>query len=338
MANETKYPALLSCERKLSPSDGLFFACKWENRADGTCVKLEIKEKSIRSTISNPVDLSAADSLKKITNPNLQRIDFCMLPNDMDTLRMDFTLKFFSGVTELSSCNSPEFAAHYADWVRIVLDDGTTVQELALRYAQNIADGRFFWRNRVGADALEIIVTTGDATYIFNGYDYSLKNFAEAKRTDNLCALAKRIEETLASPEPKHLILDVKAYAKIGEGQEVFPSQEMVHDVTVGREKDGKKSRFLYSTFGQAAMHSQKIGNAIRTIDTWYRDGEESLPIAAECYGAVTTKAIAYRNSRNDFYTLFKRALVTGKALSPTETMYVLSILLRGGVFGAKEG
>jgi len=40
-----------------------------------------------------------------------------------------------------------------------------------------------------------------------------------------------------------------------------------------------------------AAMHSQKIGNAIRTIDTWYPDFCDSNtgPIDIETYGAVSS-------------------------------------------------
>ena len=43
-------------------------------------------------------------------------------------------------------------------------------------------------------------------------------------------------------------------------------------------------------------MHSQKIGNAIRTIDTWYPDAE--FPIAIEPYGAVTTMGRAFRQPK----------------------------------------
>lgn len=44
-------------------------------------------------------------------------------------------------------------------------------------------------------------------------------------------------------------------------------------------------------------MHSQKVGNAIRTIDTWYAE-EVAFPIAAEPYGAVTTLGTAFRQPK----------------------------------------
>ncbi len=60
-----------------------------------------------------------------------------------------------------------------------------------------------------------------------------------------------------------------------------------------------KKSKILYHVNDVAAMHSQKIGNAIRTIDTWYPDFEKhKKPIAIDPYGAVTNLGRAYRQPK----------------------------------------
>ena len=61
------------------------------------------------------------------------------------------------------------------------------------------------------------------------------------------------------------LLLEIEAYAKVGNAQEVYPSEELVLD-----KGKGDKSKILYSVNDTAAMHSQKIGNALRTIDTSY--------------------------------------------------------------------
>lgn len=338
MANEKiTYPKLLACERKIAPSDGIFYGCDWENRYDpAKRVPLTIEEKSVRGTISNQLDFKKDKAEEKLAHTNLQCIDYCMLPSDADTLMEEFTVKFLSGVSALSSCNSATFNDGYIAWTNNVLEDGVTVQELALRYAQNIANARFLWRNRVGADDIEVLVTVdGNKKFTFHSLEYSIRSFASKELSDDILELAGLISETLASKEPKHLILTVQAFSKLGYGQEIFPSQEMVRDTNASRKKgEEKKSRFLYSTFGQAAMHSQKIGNALRTIDTWYNEGEESLPIAVECYGAVTAKSVAYRMGNNNFYALFKDAIVKGKELSQKDKMYVLAVLLRGGVFG----
>jgi CRISPR-associated protein Csy3 len=48
-------------------------------------------------------------------------------------------------------------------------------------------------------------------------------------------------------------------------------------------------------------MHSQKVGNAIRTIDTWYPGYENhQRPIAIDPYGAVTNLGRAYRQPKQN--------------------------------------
>lgn len=97
------------------------------------------------------------------------------------------------------------------------------------------------------------------------------------------------------------------------------------------------KSRFLYSVSGIAAMHSQKIGNALRTIDTWYPNAEE--PIAVEPYGSVTSKGVAFRKpmDKTDFYTLFDNWILKNNEPQIEQKNYILAMLIRGGVFGAAK-
>ena len=92
-----------------------------------------------------------------------------------------------------------------------------------------------------------------------------------------------------------------------------------------------------------AAMHSQKIGNALRTIDTWYPefiDPEISAgPIAIEPYGAVTNLGKAYRTPKDkqDFYTFFDNFARGGKLNRVEDEHYVMAVLVRGGVFGESD-
>ena len=124
------------------------------------------------------------------------------------------------------------------------------------------------------------------------------------------------------------VILYITAEIKMGYAQEVYPSQELVLDT-------GKtKSKELYKKNDIAAMHSQKISNAIRTIDTWYPDAQ--FPIAAEPYGAVTTLGTAFRQpkQKQDFYSLFDDWVLRDQAPELEQQHYVMSVLIRGGVFG----
>jgi CRISPR-associated protein Csy3 len=132
------------------------------------------------------------------------------------------------------------------------------------------------------------------------------------------------------------VLLKVSAYAQLGSGQRVWPSQEMVLN-----SPKGEKSRHLFyiqqDSKRLAAMHCEKIGNALRTIDDWYADYEKTqTPIAIEAYGSVTQKGVAYRSNKTDFKTLLLKWL-NGKEVEIEEKHFVVAMLIRGGVFGEGE-
>jgi len=87
---------------------------------------------------------------------------------------------------------------------------------------------------------------------------------------------------------------------------------------------------------GIAGIHSQKLGNALRTIDTWYEGVAELGPIAVEPYGSVTTQGKAYRQpqKKEDFYSLLDNWLIKDKPPAPEQQHFVMATLIRGGVFG----
>jgi CRISPR-associated protein Csy3 len=127
----------------------------------------------------------------------------------------------------------------------------------------------------------------------------------------------------------------VNAFVRVGAGQEVYPSQELILD-----KGNSKKSKTLYDVQGVAGIHSQKLGNALRTIDTWYPDAGEGLgPIAVEPYGSVTSQGRAYRQPKQkvDFYTLLDRWLLKDETPALEQQHYVMANLIRGGVFGDAE-
>ena len=85
--------------------------------------------------------------MPKVENPNLQTVDACALATDEDTLKLSFTLKVLSGVEKPSACNNAEFNNVYREIVQKYIKE-KGFQELAKRYAINIANGRYLWRNR----------------------------------------------------------------------------------------------------------------------------------------------------------------------------------------------
>jgi len=333
--------SVLAFEKKLVPSDGFMYGTIWSKRSEvETAAPLKLQGKSVRGTISNRLKAAIKnDPLKlnaEVEKPNLQRVDSCALGTDQDTLKLHFTLKVLSGVEQPSACNNKEFNETYTQAAKQYIEaEGFT--ELAKRYAGNIANARFLWRNRVGTENIEVQVKVlnggSDQKWIFDAASLSIRNFDSTNA--DIEALSKEIAKAL-SGETDFLLLEINAYAQIGNAQDVYPSEELVLDKSNSK---GGKSKILYHVNDVAAMHSQKLGNALRTIDTWYPEHDEINvgPIAVEPYGAVTNLGTAYRNpkAKADFFTLFDR-FACGEALDDkNDEHYVMAVLVRGGVFGA---
>ena len=338
MTDKITTASVLAFERKLDPSDAVFHAGRWDDRAQSHAWQpVTVREKSVRGTISNRLKAKDQDPAKldaAIENPNLQTVDVAALPAEADTLKVQFTLRVLGGAGTPSACNSAAYQAKLLATVQgYVQQHG--FGELARRYAANLANGRFLWRNRAGAEQVEVTVEqmqNGQAAHTWSFDALALNTRAvgaintEAKGLDELGqAMAAGLTGS------QHVLLRITAFVRQGAGQEVFPSQELILD------KDSAgKSKTLYHVDGVAAIHSQKIGNAIRTIDTWYEGAEELGPIAVEPYGSVTTQGKAYRQPKQklDFYTLLDNWLLKDQVPPVEQQHFVMAVLIRGGVFG----
>lgn len=340
MAKKDNTASVLAFEKKMVPSDGYMYGTKWDDREQ--CSPLKLKEKSVRGTISNrlkpAIQKDPAKLNKEVEKANLQTVDACALKPDQDTLALRFTLKFLGGIHRPSACNNAAFRQSYAQAAKTYIEK-QGFRELARRYALNIANARFLWRNRIGAESIEVQVTASNAgakqQWNFDAIKYSPRDMNVTN--DEISDLSERIAKALASDDD-FLLLDIICYTKVGTAQEVYPSEELVLD-----KGKGNKSKILYAVDGIAAMHSQKIGNALRTIDTWYPEFNDPIqsigPIAVEPYGAVTNLGKAYRTPKDkqDFYTFFD-SWARGETLNRIEDEnYVMAVLVRGGVFGESD-
>lgn len=332
----SKIPAsVLAFEKKLVPSDGLMYGATWESR-HSQAAPLKLQEKSVRGTISNRLKKSEEGKLDaKIESANLQTVDSCALSPEQDTLKLSFTLKVLSGVENPSACNHEGFNQSYTQAVTEYINTHRFT-EIGNRYAANLANGRFFWRNRVGCEEVEVNINVlnhgSEQQWTFNNFNSLDFNNLPAEVSDLGALIAKAL-----TGENEFLLLEINAFAKVGKSQDVYPSEELVLDKNNSNEK---KSKILYHVNDVAAMHSQKIGNAIRTIDTWYPDFEQQQkPIAIDPYGAVTNLGRAYRQPKQkvDFFSLFDK-FSQGESLNNVEDQhFVMAVLVRGGVFGEKQ-
>lgn len=311
MAKNENIASVLAFEKKLVPSDGYMYGTNWNERAQENA--LELKEKSVRGTISNRLKAAIKGDPAKLNaeveKANLQRVDACSLSPNQDTLKLHFTLKILGGIAQPSACNNALFKQSYSAAVNeYIREEG--FKELSRRYAINIANARFLWRNRIGAENIEVQVKAlnGDSEqfWVFDATEISTRHFD----TDNaqVIDLSNRISTALSS-EDDFLMLEISCYVQVGLAQEVYPSEELVLD-----KGKGEKSKILYDVNNIAAMHSQKIGNALRSVDTWYplfNDKEQTAgPIAIEPYGAVTNLGMAYRTPKDN--KIFTHILING--------------------------
>ncbi|SAK69443.1 CRISPR-associated protein Csy3 [Caballeronia calidae] len=335
MSEKLSTASVLAFERKLDPSDAVFHAGRWEDRANASgWSPIAINDKSVRGTISNRLKTKEQDPAKldaAIENANLQTVDVAALPADADTLRVRFTLRVLSGAGTPSACNSAAYRAR----LRSVVDGYVAKHgfiELANRYAANLANGRFLWRNRIGAEMVSVEVAQQRNGELLprEPFDALSLNLRAMDEFDSkVTELGNLIADGLAGRA--HVLLHVAAYVRLGLGQEVFPSQELILD-----KGNSRKSKTLYQVDKVAAIHSQKIGNAVRTIDTWYEGASELGPIAVEPYGSVTTQGRAYRQPKlkQDFYTLLDDWVLKDKTPPVEQQHFVMAVLIRGGVFG----
>ncbi|OCG61170.1 type I-F CRISPR-associated protein Csy3 [Gilliamella sp. Nev3-1] len=323
--------SVLAFERSFDISDAIF--AQQDPKDSNKLFPVVVTEKSVRGTISNRLKNAVANDPTKldaeIQKPNLQTVDVAALDADKETLVVKWSCKVLPFLGKPSVCNEIEYQEALEKTTQdYIQTQGLTA--LAKRYAINILNGRWLWRNRMAAEQISLSITRKDdkksmidvndvKQYQLNSFDYDDKSVND---------LAKLIEAGLSGKE--FVIFNVEAKLKMGLGQEVYPSQELILDT-------GKtKSKVLYEKNKQAAMHSQKVSNAIRTIDTWYQDNAQ-FPIAIEPYGSVTSMGHAFRQPKQklDFYTLFDNWVLKGEKPLLDQQHYVIAVLIRGGVFGA---
>ena len=327
-----KTASVLAFERNLDISDAFFWQFNSQSSAE-TINFVSIQTKSVRGTISNRLKAAIANDPTKLDaeteKPNLQTVDVAALNHDCDTLLVKWSCKVLPFTGKPSVCNDRDYQSKLINVVDGYLAN-QGVSELALRYATNIANARWLWRNRLGAEKIKVTVSltpngANPIAVIEDVKELSLTDFNTTN--ESIIKLGELIEQGLMGKA--FVILYIQAEATVGYGQEVYPSQELILDT------GNNKSKVLYQHNGIAGMHSQKISNAIRTIDTWYPEAQ--FPIAAEPYGAVTTLGTAFRQptQKQDFYSLFDNWVLKDSAPSPEQQHYVMAVLIRGGVFGA---
>lgn len=369
MAKKESPPSNLSYARGVELSEGIMSGVRagvgFKGVADvfdaavKTFVKapVEVGATTIRGTIANYDAKSPADRVdmgaKSINNANIALVEQALLPADADLLMIEFTARFNANNKKPQMHNSASFVGQVARFLDAYEAHGG-YQELAVRYFLRMASGSWMWRNRDGEN-LEVRIASDDGVVVFKEGDLDLRGARSEKieaivEVDQRARAQKMIDKIAAALSGKASMASfhVSGIVRLGFGSQVYPSQEFSTDSTqaVAGEKPTKILSKIYDTQRRlvATMHARKLGNAIRTIDTWHGLAGVGA-IAVEMYGANTQQSVAHRigagKDDKDFYTLFKDVEALADELSAPASAgirgdhhYVVACLIRGGVFG----
>jgi CRISPR-associated protein Csy3 len=255
------------------------------------------------------------------------------------------------------ACNNTDVGAAYERLAQAYRARGG-YKTLALLYVWNIANARFAWRNRFQSDAMTVRVESDTGALVFDPFLLSLDKAATRDElldalqqggAVELDALIAGVAEGLSNVQQAAFGLKVEWNATMEPAQEVFPSQEYVRDERADKQLSRVFAKlptfYAGRELGQASMHSQKIGAALRHVDIWHGSEEHNAPIAVNPYGGVQDTSAVLRDpkSKRSFYDLRAKAedLIVGLE-TPTldgeisgDAHFVMANLIRGGVFGA---
>ncbi|EKO3611959.1 type I-F CRISPR-associated protein Csy3 [Vibrio metschnikovii] len=330
---------IFSLNKRIAPSAGVFYGAKWDNRQDNNLEPLVNQDKTVKGTMSHHIkNTVASDPMKlqkEIEKANIQRIDECALSVNHDTLVCDFSVKFLPVIDGIEACNNPEYLERYLKSID-EYSKNYEYRELAHRYAFNLASGRWLWKNRVGAECIEVIISLNNGDGVDKQWVFKSKSIGTVvNRADDINEMAEFIRQALAG-ERSHVNLMVRGCSLLGTGQVVYPSQEFIQEKN---STEGAKNKVLYSKNGIAGIHDQKIGNAIRTIDTWYPNYDEyNRIISIEVYGSVTALSKVFRSpvTGTDYHNLMLK-MIEGEEMSEDELHYIHAMFIRGGVLGTEK-
>ena len=340
-------PSLMNYTRSIVPSEGVFWALR-----EGERVALSLAEKTVLGTIANYSGVyksgkqqseEAINKAQQAGGNNIQKVDSCHLPPDVDTFVLEFTLKFLSKSLSPEVCGDPSYRTTLEEVAKLYSEKGG-YSTLAEMYLARLISGSFLWRNRYGSKrkiTFSSAFDDGLAPLTLDICD-SPEPFIDEALKQQVQPWIDRIAGALNGTR-SFFLMEVSAAVTIGRGQEVYPSQEFVDN--------DKKSKTLFEVeIGNqrtAGMHSQKIGNAIRTIDIWYPGASRSMPLAVDPFTVDKRRGETKRlpnKDKSDFYSYLKdidevrKSIEGSKDAIPDEVHYLMAVLIRGGVFsGDKE-
>jgi len=351
-----KLPGVLAFQRGLVITDAPFFNVLPEGQTPVMVVRHGIRGTQ-NVNKDGDAEKSTAANAKRQEVSNIQTTDTAKLDEKAEALAVRFSLRFLDLKDVLFACapastDADDLVRNYRDSVTDFIERAKAsggLDEVARRFARNIANGRWLWRNRTLARKVEVSVSVaGQAIARFDALAIPLHHFDDS--TDAERRIAAYIADGLRGNDDSGLDIEARLDFGVRGALEVFPSQNYVEDKPRGfarplyclgspERPHGNSAMEFESTrtMGHAALRDQKIGNALRTFDTWYpKYAEHGRPLPVEPNGASLEAQEFFRDRKTSAFE-FARRLNTLDPASP-DGMFMIACLIRGGVFsGGKE-
>jgi len=310
-------PSLLSITGSIDPTHAIFFSS--ENGSTKNKQPLNVEERSLLGTKGSYSEL---EKINDSTTPdgNIQTVDGCFLPNEHEYLHVIGGLKFVNMIDSVTSNNAEVMAI-----IKEYYDSDNAnkaIDEIAHRTVIRLINGSPLFRN---ARAQSIAVNIEYEEQHFT-IDIDHKVNFDTQLDGPTQTLAERIAGALKGGIDDILVMNYEYVVHVGKGQEVYPSEEYT----------GDSDKKLFRVKGeQAGLHTQKVGNALRTIDTWYEDGA-THPIPVDPFGPDKKHGRLNRAKTNVFAHLVD--MFNAKSMKFSEHCYLTASLIRGGVYSGKKG
>lgn len=351
-----KLPGVLAFSRGHICSDALFFN---DLGADKPMTPVYVVRHGIRGTQNNEKASGPMESA------NVQITETAKLSEDAKALVVRFDMAMLDIAQALHSCSGKNkeevmvLRQNLDDFIATARSDGQAgIQEIGCRYARNILNGRWLWRNRSLARRMTITVSLIKKDMTIeplvsepDALDLPMNHFRDFRQ--NEVTLGREIADQMRGKSTQGLRVEARLALRTSGAIEVFPSQNYVTDKPKGfarplykvgmtpdamwRVGDDVKNYPDIHRMGQAALRDQKIFNAIRTIDTWFSQYEEvGFPIAVEPMGANLSQQTFYRDKGRQSAADFLKNVGNITPESP-EGLFLLAALDRGGVYGQSD-
>lgn len=343
MTQIKKLPSVLAFNRSHFITDGAFYSLT----NSGQLKPIIVKSQGIRGT-QNVSEKNGNEEAKTETT-NLQKIDVAKTDSDVKEVIVRFALGFLDISKSLHSCNGKDmndvmaFRKSLKDFLFRAKNCGA-IEQLAKRYARNVLNGRWLWRNNDIAKQILINISyNGNNTFIEN-YDINSSSLVDFNNFNEIeDKLATVFTNQLKGQDLSAVEITARIIPKATGVFEVFPSQNF-QEIDKNDKGAQKKFLFVINNENQAGLRDQKIFNAIKTIDDWYKHDykDEIGPIPVEAYGTNIDWNIFFRSDKKEKDNGFDLLKVlndfsNNNQMLEANALFVLSLIERGGVFGESD-